>query len=169
MVVLKKKQAVLIVLAVLIAAMGYINWSFNNGEQIEEVSTNKPLASIQLVESNMDSDLFAEIRLDREVSRAESVETLKSMSENEGLESVAKENAQNQMISLAMLTEKEVAAEGLIKAKGYEDAIVYVSDNTAEVIVKAESLSADDVSIISDIVQSKTGISQADIKIMNVK
>ena len=60
-----------------------------------------------------------------------------------------------------------MAIENLIKAKGFQDAVVLIDNDTANVIVQADKLSEQEVAQIQDIVTRQTGISIDNIKIMN--
>ena len=64
---------------------------------------------------------------------------------------------------------EENKAENLIKAKGFSDCVVYITDNSASITVKTEQLSASDVAKIQEIVSSQTGILIKNIKIVEVK
>ena len=72
----------------------------------------------------------------------------------------------NEIIQIMNL---ETAMEGLIKAKGFSDAIVSCSDTYINVIVKAASLEENEVSGIVDVVQSQTQKDIDYIKIIPVE
>ena len=61
---------------------------------------------------------------------------------------------------------KEANAEALIKAKGFEDCIVVISDASANVIVKSSGLSEAEVAQILDAVYTETGVTPDKIKII---
>ena len=52
-----------------------------------------------------------------------------------------KENAVNQMVQMTEIAEKEAAAESLLAAKGFNDSVVSITDDQADVIVGASELS----------------------------
>ena len=58
--------------------------------------------------------------------------------------------------------------ESLIRAKGYEDAVVMLGDSSANVVVAPPDggLQAEDVAVIRDIVISETGMTAGQIKIV---
>lgn len=66
-------------------------------------------------------------------------------------------------------TEREGNIENLLKAKGFSDVIVYITDDTVSVTVKTEGLTTADTAKIYDIVVSETGISAEKIKIIEIK
>ena len=59
--------------------------------------------------------------------------------------------------------------EGLIKAKGFEDAIVTTSANNVNVIVKCAALESSQVAQIVQIVKEQTAKSIENIKIIPVE
>ena len=66
-------------------------------------------------------------------------------------------------------TEKEGNIENLLKAKGFSDVLVYITDDSVSVTVKTEGLTTADTAKIFDIVVAETGISSEKIKIIEIK
>lgn len=56
--------------------------------------------------------------------------------------------------------------ENLIKAKGFQDAVVMIDNGIVNVIVQTDKLSEEEVAQIVDIVSRQTGVSLDNIKIM---
>ena len=56
--------------------------------------------------------------------------------------------------------------ETLVKSKGFEDAIVTMSDSGVNVVVGAAELTAEQAAQIYDIIQSETTFKAADVKII---
>ena len=69
------------------------------------------------------------------------------------------------MVSMADLTEKESAAELLLEAKGFENVIVNLTGETADVVVPEADLTEANRAQIEDIVKRKTGIAPENIVI----
>ena len=113
-------------------------------------------------------DYFASSRLTREKARDEAVSTLKELSESADADETAKEDAASQISALAAASVQEANIESLIRAKGYADAVVMLSDGSANIVVSPPEggLQADDVTKIRDIVVSETGMSAGQIKIV---
>lgn len=76
----------------------------------------------------------------------------------------AKDDAAAQISALADDTVAEANIESLIRAKGYEDAVVMLGDSSANIVVAPPDggLQAEDVAVIRDIVISETGMTAAD-------
>ena len=69
------------------------------------------------------------------------------------------------MVSMTDLTEKESAAELLLEAKGFENVIVNLTGETADVVVPEADLTDAKRAQIEDIVKRKTGIAPENIVI----
>ena len=69
-----------------------------------------------------------------------------------------KQTAIQNLIGLTEVSEKENAAETLLKAKGFVDPVVSITDGKADVVVNAASLTDQERAQIEDIVKRKTEI-----------
>lgn len=166
MMVVKKKQLIIAALAVVIGTAGYLNAGKNTDE-------NKYLGETQLVDSeNIQSDenedFFSQARIDREAGRSRAVETFNSIISNEDADEASKTSAQQGMLELAQNTETETAVENLLRAKGFDDAVCYINNGMANVVVKTSSLDGASAAVISEIVSEQSGIEQDKIKIMEM-
>ena len=72
------------------------------------------------------------------------------------------------MLELAQNTETETAIENLLRAKGFDDAVCYINNGLANVVVKTDALDSANVAKISEIVTEQSGIAQDKIKIMEM-
>ena len=69
------------------------------------------------------------------------------------------------MIALTDVAERETAAEILLEAKGFADAVVTITDDSADVVVAMTSLTDAQCAQIEDIVSRKTGVAAENIVI----
>ena len=162
MIVLKRNQIIVICIAVLIATAGYLNFSLNAEESKEK--TAETIGEIHLVENETD-DYFEKARLDRDISRARVRETLASIIDDEESETQSKIMAEEEKIKVAKLDDSESTIESLIRAKGYEDAVVYIGDGKADAVIKKTDMTSEDATIIAGIITEQTGIPLSEIKI----
>ena len=72
-------------------------------------------------------------------------------------------------MSMTDAAEKELAAETLLSAQGFEDVVVSISDAGADVVVSSTQVSDAKRAQIEDIVKRKTGIEAANITITPVQ
>ena len=111
------------------------------------------------------SSVAAQAMVSREQVRSKNKETLQSIIDNKNLSDAEKENAVNQMVQMTEIAEKEAAAESLLAAKGFNDSVVSITDDQADVIVGASELSDANRAQIEDIVTRKTGVAAQNIVI----
>lgn len=185
---IKKNQVIITALAVMIAVAGYINYSGNlqnilNNKNSKTVSAEENIQDIQsndmdpdadsivepgtavLTSSKVTSSIITEAKLNREQIRAKNKESLFEIVNNEALSESAKANAVQQISALADAAEKEMAAELLLEAKGFADSVVSIVDNSADVVVNRTSLTETEKAQIEDIVKRKANISADKITI----
>ena len=111
------------------------------------------------------SDFAAQAKLSREQIRSQNKADLQSIINNQELGDEQKQEAVSTMVSMADLTETESAAELLLEAKGFENVIVNLTGETADVVVPQADLSDAKRAQIEDIVKRKTGIAPENIVI----
>lgn len=184
---IKKNQVVITVLAVMIAVAGYINYSGNlrqmldnkssktaSSQDVEEIISNdaepgddsiiEPGTAV-LTSSTVTSSIINEAKLNREQIRAKNKESLLEVINNEKLSESAKATAVQQISEIADASEKEMAAELLLEAKGFSDTVVSIVDGSADVVVNRTSLTDTEKAQIEDIVKRKADISADKITI----
>ena len=92
-------------------------------------------------------------------------QTLLEIINNANIAENQKQEAVDEMIALTDLTERETAAEILLETRGYADAVVTITDESADVVVGMSVLSDAQCAQIEDIVARKTGIAAQNIVI----
>ena len=111
------------------------------------------------------SSVAAQAKVSREQVRSRNKETLQNIIDNKDISEEEKKDANNQMVHMTEISEKETAAESLLAAKGFSDAVVSITDEQADVIVGASELSDANRAQIEDIVTRKTGVAAQNIVI----
>lgn len=104
----------------------------------------------------------------KEQTREKNKQALLDIINSETLSEDAKQEAVDKMISLTDITQRECSAQIMLEAKGFEDVVVSISGDQADVIVVAEELTDAMRAQIEDIVSRKTGISCENIIISPV-
>lgn len=107
-------------------------------------------------------------KLEKEQTRMQNKETLLEIINNANISETQKQEAVNSMISMTDIAEKETAAEILLEAKGFDDAIVSIDGESVDVVVNTAELSEAQRAQIEDIVIRKTGVSADAIVISTV-
>ena len=111
------------------------------------------------------SDFAAQAKISREQVRSQNKADLQAIISNKDISDEEKQNAINTMVSMTDLTEKEAAAELLLEAKGFENVIVNLTGETADVVVPDADLEDAKRAQIEDIVKRKTGVAAESIVI----
>ena len=97
--------------------------------------------------------------------RSQNKADLQAIISNKDISDEEKQNAINTMVSMTDFTEKEAAAELLLEAKGFENVIVNLTGETADVVVPDADLEDAKRAQIEDIVKRKTGVAAESIVI----
>ena len=189
--IFKRNQIIIAALAVMIAAAGYLNYSGRLFQDKEKTTqTSAELASQELLDiseedvetssediesvdgeakedgsvegtpgeavltSGEASAVVAEAKVTREQVRAKNKETLQEIIDNDTLSEAQKKEALDQM-----------AAETLLASKGFAEAVVSLSEDSADVVMNASELSDANRAQIEDIITRKTGVAAENIVI----
>lgn len=111
------------------------------------------------------ADVISQARLTREQVRSKNKEALLEVINNTSITEEQKQNAIDNMIELTSIAEKEAAAEMLLDAKGYADAVVSITEDSVDVVVNLSQVDDAGRAQIEDIVKRKTGIAPENIVI----
>ena len=139
------------------------------GEEIDDLSkeTEDTIEETISQEGNLSSkNYFIEQRLSRDKLRAGLIDRLNEIVNNDNTNDEMRAEAQKKIIEIGNISEKELTIEGLIKAKGFEDVLIFLTDGNAKIVVSKGELSEQDVVKILDVVVSETNLDTSNIKIM---
>ncbi|HHT51301.1 MAG TPA: SpoIIIAH-like family protein [Eubacteriaceae bacterium] len=180
---IKKKPFVIISLIILLFVVGILNYKYGmmgddlaGGTKIDKegpinskLVENADEEDIMAGSKNISKEFFIEYRLERDKNRSQHIGLLENIVSNKETDKDTRGEAQNQMINLVKLSEKEMIIENLIRAKGFNDVIVFIHDGYVNAIVDSEELSPGDAAQIQDIIFKETGVSLDKISIANTK
>ncbi|GAB6182108.1 SpoIIIAH-like family protein [Desulfotomaculum defluvii] len=102
------------------------------------------------------SGFFVEYRLERERSRGHQIEIAREIINNTNSDPEIRKKAQEQMYVISNNLQKELEVESLIRAKGYQDSVVFLEGKTVTVVIKAKQLNQEDAVKITDLVSRST-------------
>ena len=122
-----------------------------------------------LANSTVGVGLVSEAKVTREQTRSRNKEMLMELINSTNVTDEQKQNAINEMVQMTDIAEKELAAETLLVAQGFEEVVVSINDSCADVVVSSTQVSDSQRAQIEDIVKRKTGIEAANITITPVK
>lgn len=153
----RTKIIIITVMVLLLGVTGYLNVMLNNS-----VSKDKGQATTT-------ASYFSTYRSNRESTRDQEMLYYDAIISNETSSEEAVKNAEQSKLSLIKQMEKELVVEGLIKAKGFGDCIISISDANVNAVVKAKELTKPQTAQIVAVIQSQLGTSIENIKIMPVE
>ena len=142
--------------------------------------TNEPAGDVDIdlgdtdIQDTLDkdqntSDYFAQTVLSRQNARDEALEVLQAVATNSSALPEAVDAALADIAQIAKDIDNESKIETLVKAKGFEECIAVISDDSATVIVKTDGLLASEVAQINEIVYEQSGILPTGLKIIEKK
>ena len=153
----KKKVLLLAGMALLLVITGVLNYKLNMVAD-DVVDTSASSASF-----------FDSYKLDRTASRESQISLLNEIIDSQYATASEKSQATTTKSALVSKMEKEMILEGLIKAKGFQDAVVTIGSDYYNVIVKGSDLSTDQINQILSVVTKETGTTASNIKIVPVE
>lgn len=109
---------------------------------------------------------FTDYRSERNSVRAQEVAYLDSIIQNTATKQETLDEAQARKLELTDMMEKEVTVEGLLRAKGFSQAIVTLSPESVNVVVGDSSVTSQQAAQILQIVQNETGQPAQNVKII---
>lgn len=173
-----KKQLLLMSATCVLAIAIYVNYlmgqspkGFIGTTEEKEVYGDTQLVSADIKPENQDKgdDYFAKARLERENSRDETIETLKTFMNGGDVTSEELEVMAKEALEYTTLSEKENEIENIIKTQGYEDCMVYLDGTNANILVKTSGLDSKAAAQIKATLLEKVAVDAENITIIEVK
>ncbi|MBR5472566.1 MAG: SpoIIIAH-like family protein [Clostridia bacterium] len=168
-----------VVLALMVLSLGaavWLNMKFSSSEKYlgeatfvsdNDISSGEAIQTSAKVEK--DTDYFETAKKDREKALAEAQELVEETLKSANASDKERETALKATTQLADRIEKANNIETLLKAKGFEKAVVVIGDNDISVVVKSEGVTTQQTLQIQDIVTAQTKIPLNNIKIITIK
>lgn len=168
--IISKKHILLAFLVLTLSVAVFLNWAYN--DDVLKTSLNeedKNFGDAQFVDSAYEGEaFFAEAKQTRQKSRDEAVMTLQQLIESKEVSAEQKSELALKTADMADKMEKEGKIENLIKAKGFEECMVYYDDERVDVIVRTNGLENEDVAKMKDIILKEVSIPSENIAIIEV-
>ena len=180
-IIIGKKQLVIASLTVLLGAAVAVNFIVSGAKKKELTEPSQQVGSnygdaayvsnsTDINAALTDSDAyFAKARLDKQQSRDEAAQVLAGMYGGGDMTADELEVVQANALNMSSIIESETKIETLLKAQGFADAICYLGDNGANIIVKTPGLDAASAAIIKSTLLSEVDVASDNITIVEVK
>jgi len=144
----KKKVIILSVMIALLLVTGYVN-----------VALNSSLSNtISTPTSTTTANFYTSYRNERETTRTQEIQFYDSIIASATSSESAKVEAEQNKVKLIAQMEKELVTEGIIRGKGFADAIVTSSSSNVNVFVKSAELTSGEVAQITSVVTEQLGV-----------
>ncbi len=155
----KKKK--IIVLSCMIALL-LVTAIFNFVLSTDRVDSTDVLAN--------SASYFSQYRLERVTTRNEELMQIDEVLKTATVESDEYKKALELKTDLAVNTERELLLESLIKAYGFEDAVVVIGleSDSVNVIAKSSELTTDDAILIYTVISEEINVSPENVKIIPI-
>ena len=134
----------------------------------QDTASRENAGEAVLVSNSVTNNYFEEAKLSREQTRAKNKETLTNLVNNKNATNAQKDKAMNEIMKMTAISEKETSTENLLAAKGFQESVVTIVDDSVDVIVNAENLTEQQIAQIEDVVKRKTECSADKIVISPV-
>ena len=176
-----KRHAVVLAVLVLVGTSVYLNWRYadnvaetgkilgqatlvnQNGEGVTQTGENEEGVSVS-------GSYFDTARLSRQQARDSAISMLQEAELDENATEDVLNEASLALQVLASYTVAEAQIESLVTAKGYEDCVVFMGEDSCSVVVAdPDGVDSTDAARIKDIVISETDYTAAQIKIMEAE
>ena len=176
-----KRHAVVLAVLVLVGTSVYLNWRYadnvaetgkilgqatlvnQNGEGVTQTGENEEVLSVS-------GSYFDTARLSRQQARDSAISMLQEAELDENATEDVLNEASLALQVLASYTVAEAQIESLVTAKGYEDCVVFMGEDSCSVVVAdPDGVDSTDAARIKDIVISETDYTAAQIKIMEAE
>ena len=145
----KKKIVILSVMIALLLVTGYVNVALNSSLSSSSQHTNA---------TTVTANFYSNYRTEREATRTQEIQFYDSIIASASSSEEAKQEAETNKMALIAQMEKELVTEGIIRGKGFEDAIVTSSSSNVNVFIKSAELSSIEVAQISTVVTQQLGV-----------
>ena len=181
--IVSKKHIVLSALVLALSVAVYLNWEYVkvNGDSFENTSKVAVDGAVEGAAPGIPAEdkgadeaaaygeaYFAEAKLSRTKARDEAADALKYMLEDADLTTDQMTQLTMEAASIAKSIETEGKIENLIKARGFAECMVYLDEDRASVVVRAEELLDNEVAQIKDIILKETSVPVENISIVEV-
>ncbi len=126
-------------------------------------------AEVQQDISNVLSNKFSgDYRIQREQIRSKELEILQGIIDDANSTEPVRSQAQQQQIQISASMEKELKAETLLTAKGFEDAVVLLMSDKANVII-GQKIDEVEATQIAELVDGATAIGYENVVVIQKK
>ena len=134
--------------------------------QTNNLEASKTESEIE-TNSNIDDYYFTTSKLERNNMYSESLETYQKIYNDSQASAESKKEAFNKINEINNIKNAIMISENLIIAKGFQDVVIFVNENSVSVIVKIEELKKEEVAQIQNIILRELNVEAEVVHISN--
>lgn len=162
-----RRNLIIIGAALLVAVAICLNWVLFANNDDEGYDYNANAGILDELENNQTSEVlayFASTQVSRDRARDEALAVLQNVVDSAQADSAEKNQALEDIATIANNIEAEANIEAMVMAKGFEQCVAIINDGMCTVVVMTEGLLPNQISQINEIVYEQTGIKPVNIK-----
>jgi len=166
-----RKYIVLTILVAMVVVAGYLNLSYNDPDNSRALETqgSENIGEATLVNGGV-ADELVQAKEAKDISRSQAMEMLNAIINDEKTDEESRKKATEELIYMADSMEAEGVIEGILKTKGFEECVVFITNGTANIAIKSSKpLSAADIAKIQDAVKNAGKVAGDKITITQIK
>ncbi len=142
----------------------------SEASKVEEkaTETSKEIKNQLTSEKNMKKATYIlDMKMTREKQRNELTQDLNEMINNPSTSEESRKEESSMKLQILKDQETELKIEQLLSTKGFENALVYISNGNVNVVVDEKNLEKSDAAKVFDLVAEQASVKYENIKLMN--
>ncbi len=168
----KKNQIIVTMLAVMMAVAGYLNYTQKNDVKLSKTANKDKSVNATVTKKEKTtepgeavytnakvSSYIASATLKREQARSKTKESLMEIVNSKNVTEKQRNEAIDKIMKLTEMAQMEVKAEDILKADGYENVIVNISENGVDVVMDMKDVDDAMRAQVEDVVKRTSGYS----------
>ncbi len=136
--------------------------------EAEPAAAGVPVESAAPTAAPEETDPLEAFRLEREQLRSMQTAQLNDIIHDGETDQQTRALAQRTLIDLMAWAEQETTIEGVLRARGYEDCVATIHEDTANILVRAEALTRQETAVILELVLRETDVDSGNVKIIPI-
>lgn len=157
---ISRKVLVIGLLAIVLVVTGVINWKYISSAVKDKTEND---ASVET------ASFFTTYKSERSTNREDEMTYLESVITNANTDTETLNEAQQMKLEIVNNMELENNIEGILVAKGFEDAVVTFGSASVNVVVKDVELTGAEVAQILDVVTTQTDYAPGQVKVIQAQ
>ena len=174
---LKKNQVVIYVIALMLVAAGYLNYTASGDKSIqanadpeitynEDLMYNEDINETTQVSSKNTDEYFSKSKLERDNMYSQMLETYQNIANSNTVSEEQRNIAIQEITKINNIKNSIMICENILGTKGLDKSVVFVNDNSVSIVVKVDGgLVENQVAQIQNVVSREMGVEIANINI----